>query len=350
MLLIVLRLGLSVVFGVAGVAKLLDQKGTREAVVSFGLSASWAKPFAWLLPVAELAIAIGLLSLNTAPAAALAALLLLALFITAIAINLSRGRTPDCHCFGQLYSRPLGWPTLARNVGFAVGAMILIWQRGDAIRASGLWLSQYAGGQYAPLSVFIVAVVVSATIVLLRQAKAKQTGAAHDHSSPETKGLPVGSPAPEFQLPAYRREQTSLNELLAVGKPVLLIFSNPHCGPCAALFQELAQWQHTYPDQVTIAVVTQGTLKENFVNIARNDLRNILFQEQREIAEAYQCLATPTGVLVSAAGLIASTPAPGADNIRALINSTLADQQVTAPQSQFAGNGFLPQASTQNAD
>jgi thiol-disulfide isomerase/thioredoxin len=150
-------------------------------------------------------------------------------------------------------------------------------------------------------------------------------------------------------LPAYRREQTSLTELLAVGKPVLLIFSNPHCGPCAALFQELAQWQQTYPDQVTIAVVTQGSLKENFVNIARNDLRNILFQEQREIAEVYQCLATPTGVLVSAGGLIASVPAPGADKIRALIHSTL-ENQVVAPAAPFAGNGFLRQASAQNAE
>ena len=74
---------------------------------------------------------------------------------------------------------------------------------------------------------------------------------------------------------------------------------------------------------MTIAVLTQGTLKDNFVNIARNDLRNILFQNQREVAEKYQCLATPTGILISADGRIASAPAPGADKIRNLIHSTL---------------------------
>ena len=160
-----------------------------------------------------------------------------------------------------------------------------------------------------------------ATVVYFQQARVKRDKSlSHNHAEPVSQGLPLGTVAPPFQLPAYRRDDTSLAELLEPGQPVLLIFSNPNCGPCAALFGELAEWQRTYPEQVTIAVITQGTLKENFVNIARNDLRNILFQDQREIAERYQGLATPTGVLVSPDGLIASTPAPGADKIRDLVH------------------------------
>ena len=351
--LVVLRLGLSVVFGVAGVAKLLDRRGTGEAVTNFGAPANWSGALALLLPLAEIAIALGLLFSPTAWAGALSALLLLALFIAAIGANLSRGRAPECHCFGQLYSRPLGWPTLVRNVVFAICAGFVVWPGQQVIQRSTLLLSErLGGGQYYPLVAFSALAAVVATVIYFQQAHAQQPGSAHNHPAPELQGLPLASVAPPFQLPAYRRDRTSLAELLEPGKPVLLIFSNPHCGPCAGLFGELAEWQRTYPERVTIAVLTQGTLKENFVNIARNDLRNILFQNQREIAEQYQCLATPTGVLVSADGRIASTPAGGADKIRELIHSTLADQFASVDRARpvIPDGRFLPRSSTQSAE
>ena len=116
---VLLRLGLSAVFGVAAITKLIDQRGTREAVKNFGAPASLAPTLSILLPIAELAIACGLLFATTTSVSALAAVLVLALFIVAIGINLARGNTHDCHCFGQLYSRPLGWSTLVRNLIFA---------------------------------------------------------------------------------------------------------------------------------------------------------------------------------------------------------------------------------------
>jgi thiol-disulfide isomerase/thioredoxin/uncharacterized membrane protein YphA (DoxX/SURF4 family) len=346
--LVALRLGLSVVFGVAGVAKVLDQRGTRDAVINFGAPANWSGPLAWLLPLTEIAIALGLLLSATAWASALGALLLLGLFIAAIGINLSRGRTPECHCFGQLYSRPLGWPTLVRNILFAVCAVFLVWQGGQAIQASTRLFSDRLGGsQYFPLVAFMAMAIVVATVIQIQRARAKKAGAADNQPPPMFRGLPLGAVAPAFRLPAYRRDHTSLSDLLEPGKPVLLIFSNPNCGPCAALFAELAQWQHTYPEQVTIAVITQGTLKGNFVNIARNDLRNILFQNEREIAEEYKCLATPTGVLVSPDGRIASTAAAGADEIRELLHSTLEDQGTPVePAETRIHDGFLQQPST----
>lgn len=350
-ILIVLRLGLSLVFGVAGVAKLLDQRGTREAVTNFGVPSSWSRLLAFLLPAAEIVIAVGLLLSLSVWASALAAILLLGLFVGAISINLSRGRAPECHCFGQLYSRPLGWPTLARNLGFALCAGFIVWQGQPALQASSLVLSNRLGGaQYIPLVALMAASV--AVVIYFQRWHTRKSVSALKHTAPEPQGLPVGTLAPPFQLAAYRREQTSLAELLAPGKPLLLIFANPNCGPCAALFGELAQWQRTYPEQVTIAVLTQGTLKENFVNIARNDLRNILFQNQREIAEQYQCLATPTGVLLSPDGLIASDPAPGADQIRNLIHATLGGQERSPAiaETGTAGGGHVHRVSTQTAE
>ncbi|HXM34499.1 MAG TPA: MauE/DoxX family redox-associated membrane protein [Pyrinomonadaceae bacterium] len=353
--LLALRLGLAAVFGVAGVAKLLDQRGTRDAVTNFGAPASWSAPVALLLPFVEITIAYGLLLSFSAWASALTAVLLLGFFITAIAINLGRGRAPECHCFGQLYARPLGRPTLVRNMVFALAAGFVVWEGQPVNQASTLLLSENFGeGLYVPLIAPLAMAFVVATIVYFQRARAKggNAGPIDNHRSPDLHGLPLGSLAPVFQLPAYRRDQTSLAELLEARKPVLLIFSNPNCGPCAGLFAELAQWQQTYPEQVTIAVLTQGTLKDNFVNIARNDLRNILFQKQREIAEQYQCLATPTGILVSPDGRIASTPAAGADKIRSLIHSTLENHSrpLDSAEAQIPNANSLPQPSTQNAD
>jgi thiol-disulfide isomerase/thioredoxin len=349
-ILLVLRLGLSVVFGVAGVAKLMDRPGTRDAVTNFGAPASWSGPLAWLLPLGEIAIALGLLFSASTWASALAALLLLCIFIAAIGLNLSRGRAPECHCFGQLYSRPLGWPTLVRNMVFAACAGFVIWQGQQIIQSSTLLLAEKLGGtQYFPLVAFLAMAIVVATVVYFQRAHAQSArAAAQNQPAPAPQGLPLGAQAPAFQLPAYRREETSLAELLEPGKPLLLIFSNPKCGPCSALFSELGEWQRTYPGQVTVAVLTQGTIKDNFVHIARNDLQNILFQNEREVAEAYQANATPTGILVSPDGRIASAPAGGADNIRAVIQSTLESQGVPLVPHDSHVPALLPQ--TQSAD
>jgi methylamine utilization protein MauE len=60
-LLLTLRLALAVVFAVAAAGKLLDRRGSRQAMADFGVPhglTSWA---ATLVPLAELVVAVGLL-------------------------------------------------------------------------------------------------------------------------------------------------------------------------------------------------------------------------------------------------------------------------------------------------
>src|SRR5215467_13262690 len=127
LLLLVARLLLSAVFIVAGLAKLVDRRGSRQALIDFGVPGVLASPLGFLLPVAELVIAVMLLPLASVRYGAFAALLLLLLFIFGIAFNLARGRTPACHCFGQLSSMPAGWGTLIRNAFFAAIAASVAW-------------------------------------------------------------------------------------------------------------------------------------------------------------------------------------------------------------------------------
>jgi uncharacterized membrane protein YphA (DoxX/SURF4 family) len=126
--LFVARVLLAVVFVVAGLAKLADRAGSRRAIVDFGVPGWLAPPLGVLLPLAELAVAGALIPRASAWSGALGALGLLLLFVAGIGVSLARGRRPDCHCFGQLSSAPVGWATLLRNGVLAALAGFVVWQ------------------------------------------------------------------------------------------------------------------------------------------------------------------------------------------------------------------------------
>lgn len=315
---VLLRLALAAIFGAAGVTKLSDQPGTQVAVKNFGAPEPVAPIVAILLPIAELVIAVGFLFANTAGVSALAGFMLLLVFMVAISINLVRGNTHDCHCFGQLYSRPLGWPTLVRNVVFAAAALFVYWQAkvgeipGIAATLADLSLNQL---------LWLIGVVLFLTALLVYALRnRKQTPAA---TAPKPQGLPPGSVAPPFELNLYQGGTVSLEQLLAPGKPVLLIFTSPTCGPCVVLFAEIKKWQDAHSDHLTIGLLSFGTIKENFVNVARNQLGQLLLQQKREVAEMYGANVTPTAVIVDREGKIASQVAAGADEIRRLLETLL---------------------------
>src|SRR5688500_6204211 len=146
--LLVMRLLLALVFSVAGVAKLVDRSGSRQAIIDFGLPAPLANPLAILLPVAEFVIAGALASAAAAWWGALGALGLLSVFIVGISYNLARGRKPECHCFGQLHSAPAGWKTLARNGALAAVAGFVLWQGSDGAGPSAVaWVGDLSTNQ-----------------------------------------------------------------------------------------------------------------------------------------------------------------------------------------------------------
>jgi len=311
---VLLRLALSAIFGVAGITKLSDQRGTQIAVKNFGTPQSLAPAIAILLPIAELLIAAGFLMASTDGASALAALVVLTLFIIAIGVNLARGRTHDCHCFGQIYSRPLGWPTLLRNMLFALGAIFVYWQASVAGSPDVVaTLSALTRNQLIVL-IAVVVIIIALLVYVLRKHKPAEAEA-----PPRPEGLPLDTEAPAFELTAYQGGTVSLAQLLSYGKPVLLIFTNPTCSPCVSLFGEIKDWQQAHSDHLTIGLISFGTIKENFVNVARNQLGQLLLQEKREVAELYGANLTPTAVVVSPEGRIASRLAAGADEIRELV-------------------------------
>src|ERR687893_1767142 len=154
--LLVARLLLVLVFLVAGVAKLVDRAGSRQAVVDFGVPAALASTLGILLPLTELAVAAALIPTSTAWWGAVGALVLLLLFVVGIGVNLARGRKPECHCFGQLHSEPAGWNTLVRNGILAAVAGFVVWQGYDGAGLSAVaWLAGLSTAQVVSLVIGI---------------------------------------------------------------------------------------------------------------------------------------------------------------------------------------------------
>ena len=193
LIIVLVRIALSVVFSLAGITKLMDQPGTREAVKNFGAPKAIAPALALVLPFAELAIALGLLLSKTTAVSSIGALLLLGLFVVAISANLARGQTHDCHCFGQLYSRPLGWSTLLRNVIFALGAGFVLWQTTLAINPGIV-------STLAKLSVVgweVIALAVTVMLIVFFYFHERHTNAAAAFKRPD--GLAINSIAPRLK-------------------------------------------------------------------------------------------------------------------------------------------------------
>jgi len=120
------RFVLGTVFALAGLAKLPRRAQFEDAVRGYRLVPDrLAPPIARWLPMVELAAgALLLLGLGTAPVAALLAAFLV-VFTGAVAINLARGRAIDCGCYGAGPSRTIGRPTLVRNLGLLVMAVVV---------------------------------------------------------------------------------------------------------------------------------------------------------------------------------------------------------------------------------
>ena len=289
--LLIARLLLAAVFTLAGVAKLSDLKGSRKAIIEFGLPALLASPLALLLPLAELAVAAALIPASSAWWGALGALGLLLSFVVGISINLARGKKPECHCFGQLHSAPAGWKTLARNGVLAAVAGFVLWEGYDVAGPSAIsWLGALSAAQLLSLLGGVLVLILLAgqwwfLVHLLRQngrllvrleileesVAAGGSIAPSQNGTPidQGEGLPVGSTAPEFGLSGLHGESLTLEALRASGKPVLLFFTDPGCGPCNAMLPEVGRWQEEHAQKLTLALVSRGEVEENKTKASR---------------------------------------------------------------------------------
>lgn len=362
------RLFLALVFVVAAVAKVADRDGSRRAVIAFGVPEGLAGLIVWALPLAEILIALALIPLSTAWWGAIAALALLAVFTLGIGVMLARGQSADCHCFGQLHSKPVSWTTLARNVALAGLAVFVVLSGGDNAGLSAVgWLYDLSAAEAVTLLLAVAATGLLATgIVFLRRLlnqQAKLVGEVeslkallseegepapvvrNDATFP-AEGLPVGALAPGFALATTAGDRVSLDDLVARGKAVLLLFVGPNCWGCKLLLPTVRVWQRDYSDLLTIAVLSKSTREETEAKMARYEIENLLLDERAEVADDYEAVWTPAAVLIHPNGKIASPIVYGDNAIRSWLRNLVASDQLQAARANGNGaGGHRPQLS-----
>ena len=339
---LVAGLVLATVFAAAGLGKLTDRAGTRKAVGEFGAPDRLVGPLALLLPVAELAVAIALLFAQTRSVGAVGALALLTVFSAAIGTSLARGQAPDCHCFGLLHSAPTSWKNLVRNAllaGLAAAGLV------DSGPGPLGWIGHLPPVEFLALAAGIVAASLAvgggfAFVSLLRsqgrvllrldtvETALRKAGIEipDDVRTLPELGIDPGSQAPAFTASTVSGDSTSLDDLLEPGLPLLLLFTSPSCGPCRALLPDVARWQTEHAEMLTLATLSSGDLVAITAEAEEHSLERVLVDQDLAILEAYQVTGTPSAVLISPDGQIASYLASGSDEIEQLVESALTSE------------------------
>lgn len=337
------RVVLFLVFAVAGTAKLLDRQGTRAALVGFGAPQRSAAPLAIALPLAELAVAGLLLPASTAIIGAIGALALLAVFSATIGWNLARGRSPDCHCFGQLHSAPASWKTLVRNgallgvAGIAVAASVA-----EPPTSAVAWIADLDGSELLAFAVAAAAAVVVAAVsvafvslmrsygrVLVRLERIEGALAnagielGDDEPMPQI-GLEPGTPAPTFWAESLAGETISIDTLGASGRPSVLLFTSTSCGPCKTLLPTAAEWQRDYEDVLNVVFVSEGSRHDVQAESTEHGLEQVLVDEGGRLYDAYRANGTPSAVLIAPDGTVGSWVAGGSERIEQLVGQAVA--------------------------
>src|SRR5438105_2261561 len=149
--------------------------------------------------------------------------------------------------------------------------------------------------------------------------RARAAGLSIRPSTLQRDGLPAGTPAPDFTLPDLRGQKHRLADFR--NKRVLLVFSDPQCGPCDALAPGLVGLQERHAtNKLQIVVVSRGDPQENERKAKQNGYTfPVLLQKRWEVSKDYAMFATPVGYLIDEQGVIAKDVADGKSAILALV-------------------------------
>jgi peroxiredoxin len=139
----------------------------------------------------------------------------------------------------------------------------------------------------------------------------------------EREGLKAGSLAPDFELPDLGGRVVSLAEQR--GRRVLLVFSDPECGPCDALLPDLVRLDREHgQDDLVFLLVSRGGVEENRHKARASGVEfPVVLQPGWKLSKKYGIFATPVAFLIDEEGVIERDVARGPAEILALADAAL---------------------------
>ncbi|MDQ3866029.1 MAG: peroxiredoxin family protein [Actinomycetota bacterium] len=139
----------------------------------------------------------------------------------------------------------------------------------------------------------------------------------------EREGVPSGSAAPDFDLPDLGGRTVSLTDYR--GRRLLLVFSDPECGPCDALAADLARFHEEHRDNgLDIVMVARGGIEENRRRVEEHGIEfPVVLQPGWRLSKEYGIFATPVAFLVDEQGRIARAVAKGRPEILRLAHTAI---------------------------
>jgi peroxiredoxin len=142
-------------------------------------------------------------------------------------------------------------------------------------------------------------------------------------------GLKAGTPAPDFRLPRLDGGELSLADYR--GRRVLIVFSDPECGPCERLAPHLERL-HRRATDLHVLMVSRRDRETNRRKVAELGLTfPVVLQTNWEVSLRYGIFATPVGYLIDERGLIAADVARGGEPILGLVPGAAASDDGGAP-------------------
>jgi peroxiredoxin len=123
--------------------------------------------------------------------------------------------------------------------------------------------------------------------------------------------------APGFSLPELDGHSISLEEYR--GRRIILVFSDPNCGPCNILAPRLEELSRRTPD-IQVIMVSRGDPETNKAKATEHHLTfPVLLQRRWEVSRLYAMFATPIAYYIDQEGVIRGNVAVGAEQIIRLL-------------------------------
>ena len=286
----------------SGFGKWHDPEGTRQGVRDFGCPSAWTSLVARALPALEIALA-GLLLLDASSAVAAEALaILFGCFSVGMGRLLLQKKSPPCHCFGVIQSKPVTRGTLARALGLLLLAVLCRQLPTYPLTRGGTELAATA------LGFSITAMVFNRLAGAMRR------------RMPAAK-LRVGQ-----RLPAIRTTRGQwLDQMLGLDRPPLLVGTSTTCPPCQAMEEELDYWTDVLRTRLQVVqLVPNPEASEQHVPLSEQDL-------------ALLDIPTPGALLVDPSGTIKIPAVSKREMIEALIRTALK----TLGRTEGTGHKFV---------